>query len=106
MIPTAVLPQTAVIEDYLGTTGQGAQAFAAPDTVRCRDMAKRRTVRNANGVDIIAESSVLIRPRSVPVESRVTIGDDVYEVAGTVDHDELGRPHSTELILTGPRVAS
>ena len=102
MIPTALLPQNVTIEAYEGTTGNGAPSFAPPVVVDGRRDAKRTVIRRADGTNVIAESTVIIRPRVVPTESRVTIGGRTFTVVGIVDRDELNRPHSTELAVVGP----
>ena len=102
MIPTAALPHFVTIEDFEGDSFEG-ENFAAPSLrLPARVVGKRRRVTVADGSDVMGDAVITLRPRAVPVGSKVTHGDDVYRVLATADAVELRRPHSTELIVAGP----
>lgn len=105
MIPTAVLRERATIRPYLGTSGQGAPLFGTPLTgVPGRLVGKRRAVRTREGVDVIADATLDVRPGlDVVAESEVQVRGRTYTVLAIADAEELNRPHHTELILEGPR---
>lgn len=104
MIPTAALPHTISIERYLGSTAYGP-TWAPAEMVRTRLTGRRRAVKNASGVDVIADATAILRPgQAVPAESRVTDATGrVFTVIGVTDNPGLVRGHNTELILAGAR---
>ncbi len=108
MIPTAALPQRVTIEAWTGQTGEGAPTYAAPQTgVPARVIRKGTQVRTTEGTVTLATAVAQIRPgRTVPPQSRLTNGADVYEV-DDVGHEFDGRrPWLDNLILNGPRPAA
>lgn len=106
MIPTAVLRDRATLRPFLGTTGQGAPVFGTPvDDVPCRIVGKRRAIRTRDGVDVVADAVIQIRPRQddLVAESEVCVRGRTYTVLAVADAEELARPHHTDLIVEGPR---
>ena len=102
MIPTAALPHFVTVEAFLGDSFDGENFAAASTRLPARVTGTRRRTTAADGSDVIGDAVITIRPRSVPVGSKVTHGSDVYRVLASSDAVELRRPVSTELIVAGP----
>ncbi len=103
MIPTAVLRHTVQVEPYEGTNGAGTPTFGPPTTRRGWIAGKRTAVRTADGVDVIASATCLMRPPAVPVESRVTRGTATYTVLDVQPATDYPGDAGQVLILEGPR---
>ncbi|MFF3622333.1 hypothetical protein [Streptomyces sp. NPDC002467] len=72
VIPGWLLRHTVTIEAYLGDTAYGPQ-YAAPVTARAFVEEKIRTVRNKEGEEVTASTTVYLLPtQECPPESRVT----------------------------------
>lgn len=102
MIPTAALPHFVTVADFLGDSFEG-ESFGSPSVqLPARVEGKRRRVTAADGSDVLGDAVITLRPRSVPVGSKVTHGTNTYRVLAASDAVELRRAHSTELIVAGP----
>lgn len=115
MIPHAALRQRITVEPFLGTSAYGPR-WGDPVTVRARVVGKRRSVRQADGTDIISSASAIIRPdlrfdqvvdemsdgfdQQIPLESRVTWDDRLFEVIDVLVGQGLTRPEHLELVLS------
>lgn len=63
-----------VVEAYAGKTGAGTVQYAAPVTVRMLVDATRRFVRDANGNQVVSETTLYAPLDTVcPPQSRVTV---------------------------------
>lgn len=102
MIPTAALPHFVTVSDFLGDSFTGEDFDTPSRPLPARVVGKRRRVTAADGSDVTGDAVIVLRPRSVPVGSKVTHGANTYRVIATADAVELRRPHSTELIVAGP----
>ncbi len=102
MIPTAALPHFVTVEAFLGDAFDGESFGPASVMLPARVTGHRRRVTAADGSDVTGDATITIRPRSVPVGSKVTHGTDVYRVLAASDAVELRRPVATELIVAGP----
>lgn len=105
MIPTAALPHQVTIAPYVGDTSVGPSFDPEGAPVRARIVGKRRRVTAAGGTDTIADATIVIRPPAapVPVGSKVFHAGQTYIVQDVETSEELRRPHSVGLIVTGPK---
>lgn len=99
-VPTALLPDTITVEPYQGAGAYGP-VYAAAVQIRARVEGRRRTVRRADGTDLISSATAIIRPGTeVATESRVTHEDRTYEVVDVLIGEGLRRPAYYELVLS------
>lgn len=102
MIPTAVLRHRVDIEPFAGTNGHGDSTYG-PKRTRVRGWlnAKRTAVRLADGTDVIASATLMLRPDvpEVPALSRITKGTATYVVLEATPVEDGTGPHSQLLIL-------
>lgn len=101
MIPTAALPDVLTIEPFQGSGAYGPQ-FGAAFTVRARVEGRRRAVRKADGTDVIASATAIIRPGAptIPVESKASHAGVDYEVLDVVRGEGLRRLAYLEVLLS------
>jgi hypothetical protein len=106
VIPTAALPHRVTVERYAGPSAYGP-TWDAPVKMRARLTGRRRAVKTADGVDVIADATAEVRPcKAIPAESKITDSHGrEFTVVGVADNPGLVRDHNTELILSGPRPA-
>lgn len=74
---------TAAVEMYLGTSGSGADTFAAPVNLAGFSDPTRHLVRDKDGEQVVSESAFYSYPINAPVftpDSRVTIDGHVSRV--------------------------
>lgn len=102
LIPRFLLQHTAVVEAYLGTAAAGPQ-YAAPVSVKCLAVGKRRLVRGADQDQVISETQIFCRPSVViPIHSRVTVNGKQATVI-TVNNNDGGHfptPDHIQAFLT------
>ncbi|MFJ6935691.1 hypothetical protein [Streptomyces sp. NPDC101132] len=93
IIPLWVLRHTVTIEAYLGDSSAGPR-YAAPVTARAFVEEKARTVRNAQGEEVTASTTVYLLPtQECPPESRVTTPSGrTASVITSARHDGGGLP--------------
>lgn len=104
MIPTATLRQRVTITPFSGHSAYGPVYGTAVQNVPARVVSKRRMVRQPDGVQVLADATCTIRPRTVVPESKVTMSDGrVYLVLDVLESRFLDRLVGLELILQGVR---
>ncbi|MFD3717275.1 hypothetical protein [Streptomyces sp. NPDC058674] len=93
VIPGFVLVHTVTIEAYLGDSAHGPR-YAAPVTARALVEETVRAVRNAQGEEVVASTTVYLLPgQSCPPESRVTTPSGrAASVITSALHDGGGLP--------------
>ncbi|THA82725.1 hypothetical protein [Streptomyces sp. A0592] len=93
VIPGWLLRHTVSIEAYLGDSAYGPQ-YAAPVVARAFVEEKVRTVRNQQGEEVTASTTVYLLPtQACPPESRVTTPSGrVASVITSQLHDGGGLP--------------
>ena len=99
---------TATVEPFLGTSGYGVDMFgpatvlAPPNGVFADDT--RKLIRNANGEQVVSESTVYTFPVNAPLftaDARVTVNGNVSRVIKTNLNDSgaLGLPDHVAVSL-------
>lgn len=93
VIPAFVLVHTVTIEAYLGDSANGPR-YGAPVTARALVEETVRTVRNAQGEEVVSSTTVYMLPtQACPPESRVTTPSGrVASVITSTPHDGGGLP--------------
>lgn len=101
VIPGWLLRHEVTIEAYLGDSAYGPQ-YAAPTVARAFVEEKVRTVRNREGEEVTASTTVYLLPsQSCPPESRVTTPSGrVASVITSALHDGGGLPTPDHLEVT------
>lgn len=100
-VPTALLRQRITIEPFEGESAYGPVYGTAVENIPARFDGQRRTVRKADGTDLIASGTVIVRPDvTVAAQSRVTIDSTVYEVVDVVPGQGLSRPSHLEVLVS------
>lgn len=100
LLPTSLLRETMVVEPYEGASAYGP-VYGTAATVRCRFEGKRRTVRRADGTDVISSGTAFVRPGDQPaLQSKVTVGGRVYEVLDVLPGEGLTRPAFYEVLVS------
>ena len=98
-IPGALLRQTVTVSAYLGETAVGP-SYDIPEEIRARVEYRRRRVTRADGADVVAEATMVVRPGTViPLESQVDVDDVVFRVVQAGDHQAHGGRAFTEILL-------
>ena len=80
---TRFFVHTATVEKFLGTSGYGADLFAAPVTIQCFADDARKLIRNKDGAEVVSESTLYTFTTNAPLfapDSRVTIWPDGVNV--------------------------
>ena len=94
--------QDVQVEAYAGAGAHG-RTYAARVTVRALVEAKRRLVRNAEGVEVVSETTLRMRlTETCPPESRVTLPDGrttVVIMSAPIDGGSLPVPSHLEVAL-------
>lgn len=100
MIPSALLTDTVVFEDYEGEGAYGG-VFAAPRSVRCIADAMTRLVVNDKGEQVVSQLTLRVRPgdEAAP-ESQVTYGDRVSRVIAVRTRKAAGRAFCAEVVCS------
>lgn len=109
MIPTTALPHRVTLEAHTGQTGDGAPTFSAPvPRVPARVLRKGTQVRSAEGTITLASAAIQTRPISValPPQSKITHGEDIYELVEHRQEHEGRRRWCDLLVVDGPRPAA
>lgn len=87
----ATLP-TVQVEPYLGT-GPFGPKYGPAQPVECWRADKRRLVRNADGREVVAETTLYMRLSvDCPPESRVTVDGRARTVITAARHEGAGLP--------------
>lgn len=96
----SLLKDTVVVATYAGEGAYGP-VYGAATTVRCNVQAKRRLVRNANGDEVISDTTLQVHPddagKFMP-ESTVTINDAASRVLATRSHQFRGSTAFCEVV--------
>lgn len=97
-LPGWLQRHTVEVEAYLGDGAYGP-IYAAPVTVRCLIDDTRRLVRNANGDEVTAETTLYVGDldANIPPESRVTVNGRTTTVLSVSRHDGAGLPTPNHL---------
>jgi hypothetical protein len=105
-IPTSLLRQRITVEPYQGTDGVGRSVYGPAVTAPARVEGKRRSIRKANGTEVISTASITVRPDVyAPEESRITAphpitGDvETFEVLQVLTMQGLSRPVGFEVLV-------
>lgn len=100
-VPTSLLRERITIEAFEGESAYGP-VYGAPVTgVPARFDGQRRVVRKADGTDLVASGTVIVRPDvTITTQSRVTIGADTYEVVDVLPAEGLARPSHLEVLVS------
>jgi hypothetical protein len=99
---------TVTVETYLGTSGYGADLFAAPVILfgGCLVESARRLVRDKDGNEVISETTLYTSPASLALfapDSRVTTIDGAQSRvirAALADSGPLALPDHVSVTLT------
>lgn len=99
LIPAFLLQHQVTIEPFLGTTGYGEDEYGPPVTVACFVDAKRRLVRNAEGSEVVSETTIYGPLGTVAhARSRVTLPDGRTPIViNALDRDGGGLPVPSHL---------
>lgn len=98
-VPSSLLRETITIEAFLGAAAYGPK-YGPATSVKARVEGRRRAVRTADGTDVIASATAIVRPEvEVTPESRVVHDGRTYEVLDVLVGEGLTRPAYRELIL-------
>lgn len=97
--PAIAFPSTVTVEAYQGDTAYGP-TYAPGATHRGQAQGRRRQVTTADGRDVIARATIILRGAvDVPADSKVTVDGTTYRAVETVEHrTPLGRQTATEVI--------
>lgn len=101
-VPGYLLRHQVTIEPYAGQGGNGP-TYGAAVLVRCFREDARKMVRNAQGEQVVSETTCYCPVGTVaPPLSRVTVGSRVAYVINTKDRDGGGlpTPDHVEVVLT------
>lgn len=106
MIPTAALRQRITVERFTGNGAYGPQYADPVVGVKARVVGKRRTIRRADGTEVISTASVTVRPTlDLPAESRITCphpvtGDvETFTVLEVLTSATLSQPFAFEVLV-------
>lgn len=108
-VPTSLLRQRITVEPFQGISGYGEPVYGTKvDDVPARVDGQRRVVRKADGTDLVASATILVRPDlNIPEQSRVTVPHPVtagetivYEVVEVLPQEGLTRPSHLEVLVS------
>ncbi|WP_433426346.1 hypothetical protein ACQP1V_42710 (plasmid) [Microtetraspora malaysiensis] len=91
-LPAWLMRHTAVIEPFEGDGAYGA-VYGDPVTARCLVDDERRMVRDAQGTEVVSDTTVFFPPGTVcPEGSRVTVNGRTTTVITSFSRDGGGLP--------------
>jgi len=100
-VPTSLLRSRITIEPFEGESAYGPVYGTAVAGIPARFDGQRRTVRKADGTDLVASGTLIVRPDvTIAAQSRVTIDSTVYEVVEVLPAEGLARPSHLEVLVS------